>query len=184
MTDSRTGLRALRHTETPRGEITLGMTQQTTVLSGETSQRARNVHVTWTSCAEDRERERTWEWSLGEKWSLTNQRGFSFFHLASLTGKERIKGAASWHLLLLLLGVNLSHSFSWTSWLEVVGPVDPALPSSPWLSWLQNWYCKMFLLRRDAGFRVLFICVLHSAVQSFLKCLASCYSFYMNHSRF
>lgn len=58
MTDSRTGLCALRHTETPRGKITLGMTQQTTVLLGETSQQARNVHVTWTSCAEDRERER------------------------------------------------------------------------------------------------------------------------------
>lgn len=52
MTDSRTGLRALRHSETPRGKITLGMTQQTTVLLGETSQQARNVHVTWTSCAE------------------------------------------------------------------------------------------------------------------------------------
>lgn len=176
MTDSRTGLRALRHTETPRGEITLGMTQQTTVRLGETrgSKRARDMDKL---CWGQRERERTWEWSLGEKWSLTNLyllKGliwcFSFFHLASLTGKERIKGAASWHLLLLLLGVNLSHSFSWTSWLEVVGPVDPALPSSPWLSWRQNWYCKMFRLRRDAGFRVLFICVLHSTVQSFLKC--------------
>lgn len=67
MTDSRTGLRALRHTETPRGEITLGMTQQTTVRLGETSQRARNVHVTWTSCAEDSERERELESGLWGK---------------------------------------------------------------------------------------------------------------------
>lgn len=138
---------------------------------GETSKQARNVHVRWTSCAEDRETERENLREVSGGKVIPNEPlliggaylMFLFFSIHPLW-LERIKGAVSWHLSLLLLGANLRHSFSWTSWLEGVRPVDPALPSSPRLSWLQNWYYKMFRLRRDAGFRVLLICT----VQSFL----------------